>query len=89
VGHDRGVTSELHLHPDRLRVHATLAAALADELHAHLPGPDLPAAALLTDGLRRAVAELGELSAVTAAAAARASTADGEIARALRHGGGP
>jgi hypothetical protein len=82
VGHDRGVTSELHLHPD------ALAAALADELHAHLPGPDLPAAALLTDGLRRAMAELGELSAVTAAAAARADTTDGEIARALRHCGG-
>jgi hypothetical protein len=90
--------SELHLHPDRLRAHATAAAGLSEELRAvlravpELPGDGATEGHRLQAALRGAVRELAEISATLAGAAAAATAADSALARVLgcmRDGPGP
>ena len=60
---------ELHLHPDRLRAHAVVAAGLSE--------------ALLCAQVRATAWELGELSSALIRAAAGATAADDDVARAF------
>jgi hypothetical protein len=80
---------ELHLHPDRLRSHATAAAALSDDLHAigGAPDPAHPGGDRLHAAVRSAVRELAELSAALTRAASCAERADLEVSRALARPG--
>ena len=76
----------VHLRPDRLRVHAAEATDLATGLRAALesgPEGDRPELDRWHTGLRRAVQELAELSAVLVAAADNAERADAAAARVL------
>jgi hypothetical protein len=85
---------ELHLHPDRLRAHALVAAGLADELRAvsavgaSAPSVPLPVADL-RDAVCRIAGELAELSAALSAAAAAAIEGDRAAARSLARMRGP
>lgn len=90
VRHHRGMPSELHVHPDRLRAHAAAAADLSEALRSALPGPE-PARdpgigeeqLRLCSALAHAVRELAELSAALADAAAAAQESDRAAARML------
>lgn len=84
--------SELHVHPDRLRTHATTAAALSEDLRAigGAPIPAHPDGDRLHAAVSSAVRELAELSDALAHAASRSEAVDREVARALtRRGEGP
>ncbi|WP_433556830.1 hypothetical protein ACQPWY_32975 [Pseudonocardia xinjiangensis] len=86
------MSSELRLHPDRLRSHAVTAAGLSEDLRAALwfgPGP-VGGRALTAEHERLgaavlvAVRELAELSAALADAASAATSADDAVAVILR-----
>jgi hypothetical protein len=88
------MSSELHLDPDRLRAHASAAAALSEELRCAVrEAPDGVGADAEPERLRAAVGaavrELAGLSAALAGAATAASAADAEVGRSLREILGP
>jgi hypothetical protein len=92
VRHDRVVSSELRLQPDRLRSHAITAAGLSEDLRGVLPPssgdvPGGPALVAEHERLRAvllgAVRELAELSAALAGAPTASAAADGAVALAM------
>ena len=83
---------ELHLHPDRLRIHASTAAGLSEDLRAAVLAdrstPEIWDGVVADQERLRAavlhvVGELAQLSATLAGVAAAAEAADGDLARAL------
>jgi ABC-type transporter Mla subunit MlaD len=79
---------QLHLHPERLLVHAAAASGLSDELQAVLrSAPVVDAIGAELDRLRGTAAaaarELAELSAALAGAAAAANAADADASAVL------
>jgi hypothetical protein len=82
VRHYLAMPPELHLHPDRLRAHAVVAAGLSEALLDAVRGaPLLDVSERLCAQVRAAAWELGELSSALIRAAAGATAADDDVAR--------
>lgn len=95
------MSSELHLHPRRLRSHAVAAAALSEELRALLRGSHELTTLAHTEvgagtaadqeqlhvGVRHCAHELAELAETLGGVAAAAEATDLQVARSLSHPG--